>query len=136
MRSLTKKQKAVEKNDTWLYFQRAAVDLNVQPLGRRTAEVLQHTLDGFRHVIGDRLVQLHPAVHHNAAVPKVENLQLLESSQVGLQVGQELWSTRGESESNASSALSAARSSETGLGVHSCLVSDGRWNYVQGSKGR
>lgn len=96
MRSLTKKQKAVEKNDTWLYFQRAAVDLNVQPLGRRTAEVLQHTLDGFRHVIGDRLVQLHPAVHHNAAVPEVENLQLLESCQVGLQVGQELWSTRGK----------------------------------------
>lgn len=77
----------MEKNVTWLYFQRAAVDLNVQPLGRSAAEVLQHTLDGFRHVIGDRLVQLHPAVHHNAAIPEVENLQLLESSQVGLQVG-------------------------------------------------
>lgn len=86
----------MEKRATWLYFQRAAVDLDVQPLGRSTAEVLQHTLDGLRHVVGHRLVQLHPAVHHNAAVPEVEDLQLLESGQVGLQVRQQLRSQKGK----------------------------------------
>lgn len=50
-------------------------------------------MDGFCDIIGHRLVQFHPAVHHNAAVPEVENLQLLESSQVGLQVRQKLRST-------------------------------------------
>lgn len=137
-RSTKEAESSRKKNDTWLYFQRAAVDLDVQPLGRRTAEVLQHTLDGFRHVIGDRLVQLHPAVHHNAAVPEVENLQLLESSQVGLQVGQELWSTRGGGKASQTPVppCRPPALTETGLGVHSCLVSDGRWNYAQGSKGR
>ena len=46
---------------------------------------------GFRDVVRYRLVQFHPAVYHNAAVPEVENLQLLESRQIGLQIWQKLW---------------------------------------------
>lgn len=85
-----KEERGRSSNVTWLYFQGATVNLDVEPFGRRAAEVLQHTVDGFCDIIGHRLVQLHPAVHHNAAVPEVENLQLLESGQVGLQVRQKL----------------------------------------------
>lgn len=76
---------------TWFYFQGAAVNLDVEPLRRRAAEVLEHAVYGFRDVVRYRLVQFHPAVYHNAAVPEVENLQLLESRQIGLQIRQKLW---------------------------------------------
>lgn len=69
---------------TWFHLQGAAVNLDVQPFGRGTAEVFQHAVDGFGHVVRYRLVQLHPAVYHNAAVPEVEDFQLPESSQIGL----------------------------------------------------
>lgn len=95
-----KEERSRCSNLTWLYFQGATVNLDVEPFGRRTAEVFKHTVDGFCDIIGHRLVQLHPAVHHNAAVPEVENLQLLESSQVGLQVRQKLRSTGGGREGN------------------------------------
>lgn len=90
-----KEERSRSSNVTWLYLQGATVNLDVEPFGRRAAEVLEHTVDGIRHVIGHRLVQLHPAVHHNAAVPEVEDLQLLESSQVRLQVRQKLRSAEG-----------------------------------------
>lgn len=76
---------------TWFYLQRATVDLNVKPLGGGAAEVLEDTVDRLGDVIRHRLVQLHPAVHHHAAVPEVEDFQLLESGQIGLQIRQKLW---------------------------------------------
>lgn len=82
---------------TWFYFQGATVDLDVKPLRRRAAEVLEHTVDRFCDVVRYRFVQFHPAVYHNAAVPEVENFQLLESSQIGLQIRQKLWGKREES---------------------------------------
>lgn len=69
---------------TWFYFQGATVDLDVEPFGRCAAEVFEHTVNGLCDVIRYRFVQFHPAVHHNTAVPKVENFQLLKSSQIGL----------------------------------------------------
>lgn len=75
---------------TWFHLQRATVDLDVEPLGRGAAEVLQHAVNGLGHVVRHRLVQLHPAVHHHAAVPEVEDFQLLESGQIGLKIRQKL----------------------------------------------
>lgn len=75
---------------TWFYFQRPTVDLNVEPLGGGAAEVLEHAVDGLGDVIRHRLVQLHPAVDHHTAVPEVEDFQLLESGQIGLQIWQKL----------------------------------------------
>lgn len=51
---------------------------------------------GFCDVVRYRFVQFHPAVYHNAAVPEVENFQLLESSQIGLQIRQKLWGSERE----------------------------------------
>lgn len=51
---------------------------------------------GFRDIVRYRFVQFHPAVYHNAAVPEVENFQLLESSQIGLQIRQKLWGSERE----------------------------------------
>lgn len=93
-------ERSRRSNLTWLYFQGATVNLDVEPFGRCAAEVFQHTVDGFCDIVGHRLVQLHPAVHHDAAVPEVENLQLLESSQVGLQVRQKLRNPAGGGEGN------------------------------------
>lgn len=39
------------------------------------------------HIIRYWLVQFHLAVYHDAAIPEVEDLQLLKSSQIGLQIG-------------------------------------------------
>lgn len=75
---------------TWFYFQRPTVDLNVEPLGGGAAEVLEHAVDGLGDIIRHRLVQLHPAVDHHTAVPEVEDFQLLEPGQIGLQIWQKL----------------------------------------------
>lgn len=79
---------------TWFDFQGATVDLDVEPLGRGAAEVFQDAVHRLRDVVRHRLVQLHPAVHHNAAVPEVEDFELLKSSQIGLEIRQKLWGRR------------------------------------------
>lgn len=75
---------------TWFDLQRATVNLNVEPFGRGVAEVFQHAVHGLRHVVRHRLVQLHLAVYDNAAVPEVEDFQLLESRQIGLEIRKKL----------------------------------------------
>lgn len=82
---------------TWFYFQRAAVDLDVQPFRRCIAEVFKHTVNSLCDIVRYRLVQFHSAVNHNTAVPEVENFQLLKSSQIGLKIWQKLWGKKEES---------------------------------------
>lgn len=78
------------RNLTRLHFQRPTVDLNVEPLGGGAAEVLEHAVDSLGDVVRHRLVQLHPAVHHHTAIPEIEDFELLEAGQIGLQVRQKL----------------------------------------------
>ena len=70
--------------------QRVLVDGQVHGLVGCVAEVLQDQVhrrgDAARH----RLAKLHPAVHHDAPVAEVQNLQVLEVTQVGLQVRDQL----------------------------------------------
>lgn len=75
---------------TWLHVQGAGVDLDVAFPGGGGAELLQHRLDGLGEVVRHRLVELHFAVDHHAAFPEVQDLQVPEARQVGLQVRQQL----------------------------------------------
>ena len=71
--------------------QRVLVDGQVHGLVGRVAEVFQDQIyrggDTARH----RLAKLHPAVHHDAPIAEIQDLQVLEVTQVGLQVGDQLW---------------------------------------------
>lgn len=75
---------------TWFDVQRVGVDLDVQLLGGSGAELLQDAVDRLGDVVRHRLDELHLAVDDHAALPEVEDLQLLEARQVGLQVRQQL----------------------------------------------
>ena len=57
---------------------------------RRVGKVLQDEVDHTRDTSGNRFTEPHPAVHHNAAVPEVEDLQVLEVAEVGLKVRDQL----------------------------------------------
>lgn len=54
-------------------------------------EVLQDQVDHIGDTFGDRFTKPHSAVDHDAAVPEVEDLQVLEVVEVGLQVRDQLW---------------------------------------------
>lgn len=62
----------------------------MQVLGGGGAELLQDAADGLRDVVRHHLGKLHLAVDDHAALPEVQDLQVLESRQVGLQVRQQL----------------------------------------------
>lgn len=79
-----------QRHFTWFHLQGATVNLDVEPFRRRAAEVFEHTVDSFCDIIRYRFVQFHLAVHHDAAVPEVEDFQLLKSGQIGLQIWQKL----------------------------------------------
>lgn len=72
------------------------VDVDVQVPGGAGAEVLQDAADGLRHVVGHQPGELEPAVDDHAALPEVQDLQVLEARQVGLQVRQQLHTAGGE----------------------------------------
>lgn len=72
---------------TWLHVQRAAV--NLQPPGGG-AEALQQAADGLSDVVGNGAGEAHLAVDDHAALPEVQDLQVPEARQVGLQVRQQL----------------------------------------------
>lgn len=75
---------------TWFYIQGARVDLDVQVLGGSGAELLQDAPDGLCDVVRNNLSKLHPAVDDHAALSEVQDLQIPEARQVGLQVRQQL----------------------------------------------
>lgn len=75
---------------TCLHIQRLLVNVDVQPVGSVPADVLQHAVQRPRQVVGYPAGKLRPAVHHHTAAPEVQDLQLLEARQIGLQVGQQL----------------------------------------------
>lgn len=66
------------------------VDLDVQVLGGGGAELLQDAADSLRDVVRHHLGKFHFAVDDHAALSEVQDLQVLESRQVGLQVRQQL----------------------------------------------
>ena len=66
------------------------VDGQVHGLVGGVSKVLQDQVDDVGDAFGNRLTELHPAVHHDAAIPEVEDLQVLEVVQVGLQVRDQL----------------------------------------------
>lgn len=66
------------------------VDLDVQDLRGSGAELLQDAVHGLGDVVRHGLGELHLAVDDHAALPEVQDLQLLEARQVGLQVRQQL----------------------------------------------
>lgn len=62
----------------------------MQVLGGGGAELLQDAADGLSDVVRHHLGKFHLAVDDHAALPEVQDLQVLESRQVGLQVWQQL----------------------------------------------
>lgn len=53
-------------------------------------EVLQDEVNNVGDPSGNWFTEPHPAVHHDAAIPEVEDLQVLEVVQVGLKVRDQL----------------------------------------------
>ena len=72
-------------------IQRVLVDGQVHGLVGRVAEVLQDQVHRRGDSLGHWLAKPHPAVHHNAPIAEIQDLQVLEVTQVGLQVGDQLW---------------------------------------------
>lgn len=62
----------------------------MQVLGGGGAELLQDAADGLRDVVRHHLGKFHLAVDDHTTLPEVQDLQVLESRQVGLQVRQQL----------------------------------------------
>lgn len=56
----------------------------------RVGKVLQDEVDHVGDALRDRLAEPHAAVHHDAAVSEVEDLQVLEIVEVGLEVRNQL----------------------------------------------
>lgn len=75
---------------TRLDVQRVLIDGQVHGLIRCVTEVLQDQIDRGGDTTGNGFAKFHAAVDHNAAVPEVQDLQVLKVCQVGLQVGHEL----------------------------------------------
>lgn len=63
-------------------IQRAGIYLQVKPLGRGIAKLLQYTSHRLGDVVRYLLLKLHLAIHHHAPVPEIEDLELFESCQV------------------------------------------------------
>lgn len=70
--------------------------MDVQALGGGGAELLQDAAHRLRHVVGHHPGELQLAVDDHAALPEVQDLQVLESRQVGLQVRQQLRTAGGK----------------------------------------
>lgn len=64
--------------------------MNVQVGGGAGAGLLQDAAHGLRHVVGHHPGELEPAVDDHAALLEVQDLQVLEARQVGLQVRPQL----------------------------------------------
>lgn len=56
----------------------------------RVGKVLQDEVDHIGDALRDRLAEPHAAVHHDAAVSEVEDLQVFEVVEVGLKVRNQL----------------------------------------------
>ena len=80
---------------TWLHLQRVRVDVDVQVPGGGRADLLQDTVHGLGDVVRHRLGELGLAVDDHAALPEVEDFQVLEAGQVGLEERQQLQTERG-----------------------------------------
>lgn len=70
--------------------------MDVQAPGGGGAELLQDAAHRLRHVVGHHPGELQLAVDDHAALPEVQDLQVLESRQVGLQVRQQLRTAGGK----------------------------------------
>lgn len=68
----------------------------MQVPGGGLTEVLQDAVDSLGDVVRHRGGELHLAVDDHAALPEVQDLQLLETCQVGLQERQQLHTKPGE----------------------------------------
>lgn len=66
------------------------VDGQVHFLEGSVGKVLQDEVDDIGDTSGNWLTKLHPTVHHDAAIPEVEDLQVFEVVQVGLKVWNQL----------------------------------------------
>lgn len=56
----------------------------------RVGKVLQNQVDDVGDLFGNRFAKTHSAVYNNAAVSEVQDLQVLEVVQIGLEVRDQL----------------------------------------------
>lgn len=56
----------------------------------RVGKVLEDEVDHVGNALRDRLAELHSAVHHDAAIPEVEDFQVLKVVEVRLEVRNQL----------------------------------------------
>lgn len=63
---------------TWFYIQGIFINGQIHGLVRRVTEILQDEVNNCGDFISHWFAEFHPAVHHNAAIPEVKDLQVFK----------------------------------------------------------